>query len=162
MELHKTMSSEGVDKVATNNHARTKIHCGENCIKILRNFAGERQICYVCSRIKTNFYMRYPSIRHLVIMIAILFSFAACKNEDVSENAARLQIKLTDAASPVIKELYIDIRQIEVYVTDTTGNEGEWVPLAFPGREYNLLQLMNGKTAQLVDQYFPAGKKIEK
>lgn len=106
--------------------------------------------------------MLYQSIRHLVIMITILFSFAACGNEDVSENAARLRIKLTDAASPVIRELYIDIRQIEVYVTDTTDNNGEWIPLAFTGGEYNLLRLMNGKTVQLVDQYFPAGKRIEK
>jgi len=106
--------------------------------------------------------MLYQSIRHLVIMITILFSFAACGKEEVSENAARLRIKLTDAASPVISELYIDIRQIEVYATDTTGNDGEWVPLSFTGGEYNILQLMNGKTVQLVDQYFPAGKKIEK
>jgi len=62
----------------------------------------------------------------------------------------------------LFSELYIDIRQIEVYATDTTGNDGEWVPLSFTGGEYNILQLMNGKTVQLVDQYFPAGKKIEK
>jgi len=106
--------------------------------------------------------MLYQSIRYLAIIIAILLSFVACGKEDVSENAARLRIKLTDAASPVIRELYIDIRQIEVYVTDTTDNDGEWVQLEFTGGEYNLLQLMNGKTVQLVDQYFPAGNRIEK
>lgn len=91
-----------------------------------------------------------------------LLLFFSCAKEDVSENAARLRIKLTDAAAPVLKEMFLDIETIEVLATDTAGNAGEWVSLSFTGGEYNLLKLMNGRTVQLTDQYFPAGGKIDK
>lgn len=96
------------------------------------------------------------------IIVTILIIIVSCSKEDVSENAARLRIKLTDATSLVLKELHVDIAEIYVFVTDSTSTEGEWVQLEFSGGEYNLLNLMNGKTVQLVDQYFPAYKEIEK
>ena len=105
--------------------------------------------------------MAHPSVRYMVVVSTIMLSLVACGDEDISENAARLRIKLTDSASPVVKELNFDIKAIEVYATDTVTNEGEWVPLAFEGGKYNLLALRNGKTVDLVDQYFPAGKRIE-
>jgi len=88
--------------------------------------------------------------------------FLSCGKEDVSENAARLRIKLTDAATPVLKEIYLNMETIEVLPVDSAGIAGEWVLLDFTGGEYNLLKLMNGRTVQLVDQYFPAGGKIDK
>lgn len=105
--------------------------------------------------------MAHPLVRYMVVVSTIMLSLVACGDEDISENAARLRIKLTDSASPVVKELNFDIKAIEVYATDTVTNEGEWVPLAFEGGKYNLLALRNGKTVDLVDQYFPAGKRIE-
>lgn len=106
--------------------------------------------------------MAHPLVRYVVVVATMILSLVACGDEDISENAARLRIKLTDAASPVIKELYFDVRAIEVFATDTVTNEGEWVPLAFEGGKYNMLTLMNGKSVDLVDQYFPSGKIIEK
>lgn len=106
--------------------------------------------------------MMHSIVRYAVLITAIIFSFVACGEEDLSENAARLRIKLTDAGAPVIKELYFNIKAIEVFATDTVTNEGEWVALAFENKTYNLLALRNGKTIDLVDQYFPSGKVIEK
>lgn len=100
----------------------------------------------------------YPYYLILIILLVI----TSCNKEDLSENAARLRIKLTDAASLVLKDLYVEINEIAVFATDSTNLEGEWISLKYSGGEYNLLKLMNGKTVQLVDQYFPSYKKIEK
>jgi hypothetical protein len=100
----------------------------------------------------------FPAL--LIGLITLLF--ISCEKEDASENAARLRIKLTDAAAPVLKEMHIEIVTIEVQTTDSAGNAGEWVTLSYAGGAYNLLKLMNGKMVQLVDQYFPAGEKIDK
>ncbi len=78
------------------------------------------------------------------------------------ENAAWLRIKLTDAASPVIKELYLDINGIEVFVNDSKNSKGEWIPVSFQGSEYNLFKLMNGRTVLLAEQYIPAGGVLQK
>lgn len=96
------------------------------------------------------------------IIFSIIFLLNSCNIEDVSENAARLRVKLTDAGALSIKELHIDIREISLFVTDSVNSEGEWVQLEYTGGDYNLLTLMNGKTVQLVDQYFPSNKEIEK
>lgn len=98
-----------------------------------------------------------------VVMTGLMsLLFFTCGKEDVSENAVRLRIKLTDAAAPVLKEMYINIESIEVLATDSTGSESDWVVLSYTGGEYDLLKLMNGRTVQLTDQYFPAGGKIDK
>ena len=106
--------------------------------------------------------MNRNGILSVVLTGMVLFILFSCGKEDISENAARLRIKLTDAASPVLKEMYLDIETIEVLATDSAGNEGDWVALAFTGGEYNLLKLMNGRTVQLTDEYFPSGGKIDK
>lgn len=104
----------------------------------------------------------HPIVRFTVVLTTMILSLVACGDEDISTNAARLRIKLTDAGTPVIKELNFDIKAIEVFATDTVTHEGEWIPLAFEGKKYNLLALRNGKMVDLVDQYFPSGKIIEK
>src|SRR5690554_7500840 len=86
------------------------------------------------NRMKSNFYTYY-----LIILTIILFT--GCNIEDVSENAARLRIKLTDATSLTLKELHVDINEISVFATDSTNIEGEWITLDYSGGEYNLLTL---------------------
>lgn len=99
--------------------------------------------------------------KYIVLILLLTCSFLSCGKTDPSDNATRLRIKLTDATSLVIKELYIDIQHIDILVADSTGIDGEWERLQFAGGEYNLLKLMNGKSVQLVDQYFPAGKRLK-
>lgn len=106
--------------------------------------------------------MRYKALKYSIPIVLLSFSLLSCGENDPSEDATRLRIQLTDAASLEIKELYIDLQSIEVMVTDSLHKEGAWDVLQFAGGEYNLLKLMNGKSVQLVDQYFPAGGRLQK
>lgn len=106
--------------------------------------------------------MLRKTIRYGVLLLAVSLFSLSCGRDDPSVNATRLRIKLTDAASLVIREMHIDLQRIEVAVSDSDGGVGEWIPLEYDGGEYNILPLMNGKTIQLLDQYFPAGGKLMK
>ena len=98
-----------------------------------------------------------------VLLVALsLFLLGTCEGNDPSVNAGRLRVKLTDGSDFAIKELYLHVRGVSVFVTDTVTSDGEWADLECGGGEYNLLKLFNGKNVTLVDQYFPAGKEIRK
>ncbi|RNC65364.1 DUF4382 domain-containing protein [Proteiniphilum sp. X52] len=107
--------------------------------------------------------MRHRPFRYILLTTVLLFSFSwqACESDDPSANASRLRLKLTDAASLVIKEFYVDIREVSVFLVDTASQEGKWVSLKFSGSRYDVLKLRNGKTVQLVDQYVPAGTELQ-
>ncbi|MDR0422917.1 MAG: DUF4382 domain-containing protein [Proteiniphilum sp.] len=98
-------------------------------------------------------------IRYILPALLIL-TVESCSGDDPSVNASRLRLKLTDAPSTVIKEFHADIREISVFLTDTTGQSGEWHPLRFSGKKYDILKLRNGRTVQIVDQYIPAGTEL--
>lgn len=106
--------------------------------------------------------MKMKFVWQNLMVISIFLIFMGCNIDDTGESDARLRIKLTDSSSPSIKELYIDIKAIEAFVTGDSEAEGEWVAMKYSGGEYNLLALMNGKTVQLVDQYFSSDKTIKK
>lgn len=101
-------------------------------------------------------------VRYFFLALLPILLIYGCEEDDPSVNAGRLRVKLTDATDITIKELYFHIQEISVFVTDTTNSEGEWRTLEFNGGEYNLLKLFNGKSVQIVDQFFPAGKAIQK
>ncbi len=104
--------------------------------------------------------MRKSNFKSVLIVLFIIL--IGCDKGDSFDNAARLRIKLTDAGSLVIKEMHVDIREISLFITDSVNTNDEWISLEFTGGEYNLLKLMNGKSVQLIDQYFPSDVKIEK
>ena len=104
--------------------------------------------------------MRKSNWKNLLLVLFIIL--IGCDKGDSFDNAARLRVKLTDAASLVIKEMHVDIIEISLFVTDSVNANGEWIALEYSGGEYNLLKLMNGKSVQLIDQYFPSDKKIKK
>lgn len=104
--------------------------------------------------------MRKSNWKNVIMVLIIIL--IGCDKGDSFDNSARLRVKLTDAASLVIKEMHLDIREISLFITDSINNNGEWNVLEFSGGEYNLLKLMNGKSVQLIDQYFPSDVKIEK
>ena len=56
------------------------------------------------------------------IIVTILIIIVSCSKEDVSENAARLRIKLTDATSLVLKELHVDIAEQVLRVSGFNWN----------------------------------------
>lgn len=103
--------------------------------------------------------MLHRFFRYFLFMAVLVFSCLSCNEDDPSINASRLRVKLTDASSLVLKELYVEIKEISVFLVDTTG-QGEWTDLQFSGKSFDVLKLNNGKTVQIVDQYVSAHKVL--
>jgi hypothetical protein len=86
---------------------------------------------------------------------AILF-FSSCSKNDKSSSttSGRLQVALTDGPDPSVKEVWVDIQQIEILMSDTTH------PLILNGSHpgvYNLLDFSDGKDTLLADATIPPG-----
>lgn len=103
------------------------------------------------------------SIIILSFTLLILALMAGCSGNDESLNATRLRISLTDEPMPsraesfITYEMNVDIQKIEVSLVDTIDNSENWVTLDYNAGKHNILALTNGKSIQIVDQYFPAG-----
>ena len=85
---------------------------------------------------------------------AILFFGSCSKNGKSSSTSSRLQIALTDGPDPSVKEVWVDIQQIEILMSDTTH------PLILNGSHpgvYNLLDFSDGKDTLLADATIPPG-----
>lgn len=106
--------------------------------------------------------LKKRSLFILPFVAILMLPIISCEGDDPSVNAGWLRVKLTDATDVTIKELYLELNGIAVYATDSVGQDGDWVSLDYSRREYNLLTLLNGKKIGLVDQYFPADKKLTK
>ncbi len=91
----------------------------------------------------------------LFSVIAILI-FGACSKNDKnsSTSSSHLQVRLTDGPDANAKEVWVDIQQIEILMSDTSH------PLILnnthPG-VYNLLAFSNGKDTLLADATIPPG-----
>src|SRR5258705_3229752 len=89
--------------------------------------------------------------------IALLFScilfFSCQKNDNMSSDKARLQVRLTDSTDRNVKEVWIDVKEVLINMGDTS-----WITLdgAHPG-VYNLLDFTNGKDTVVADAEIPAG-----
>ena len=97
------------------------------------------------------------SSKKAILGIALLFScllfFSCQKNDNISSDKARLQVRLTDSPDPNVKEVWIDVKEVLINMGDTS-----WITLAgaHPG-VYNLLDFTNGKDTVLADAEIPAG-----
>ena len=87
----------------------------------------------------------------LLPAVVVLLLFSCTRNSKNGE--AHLEVRLMDNPSPDVKEVWVDIQQVEVIV-----NGGAPVLLGgiHPGL-YNLLELTNGKDTLLADALIPAG-----
>lgn len=83
--------------------------------------------------------------------------YASCSKSDKSSDtgaSAKLQVRLTDGPVPNVKEVWVDIQQIEILMNDTTK------PIILDGAHpgmYNLLNFSNGKDTLLADATIPPG-----
>ena len=106
-----------------------------------------------------NSYLNYLSMKTILliwsIVMGVIIGFSSCtKNQKNSETTARLQIGLTDSPDPSVKEVWVDIQQIEIIMGD------ESKPLILNGSHpgvFNLLDLTNGKDTLLADATIPPG-----
>ena len=85
------------------------------------------------------------------ITAVLIFS---CQKNNTGADQATLQLRLTDNPPPDIKEVWVDIRQVEII-----GVEGS-SPIILDGVHagvYNLLELTDGKDTILADALIPSG-----
>jgi hypothetical protein len=88
------------------------------------------------------------------IMGALLFLGSCSKNDKSTGTNSRLQVSLTDGPDPSVKEVWVDIQQIEILMGDTSK------PLILNGSHpglYNLLDFSDGKDTLLADATIPPG-----
>ncbi len=88
-----------------------------------------------------------------IFLLSSIVFFSCQKNNNTNDNAARLQVRLTDSPAPEIQEVWIDVKEVRINMKDTS-----WITLdgAHPG-VYNLLDLTDGKDTLLADAQIPAG-----
>jgi Domain of unknown function (DUF4382) len=87
-------------------------------------------------------------------MGALLFLGSCSKNDKSTGTSSRLQVSLTDGPDPSVKEVWVDIQQIEILMGDTSK------PLILNGSHpglYNLLDFSDGKDTLLADATIPPG-----
>jgi hypothetical protein len=91
------------------------------------------------------------------IAIASLLAIAGCSEEP---ETGRAHLVLTDAPYPVdmIYSAQVTIEAISVHVS---GDESGWYDLPFTQRTFELLELQNGVTAELIDAELPVGSLNE-
>ena len=85
---------------------------------------------------------------------AILFFGSCSKNDKSTGTSSRLQVSLTDGPDPSVKEVWVDIQQIEILMGDTSK------PIILNGSHpgmYNLLDFSDGKDTLLADATIPPG-----
>jgi len=91
----------------------------------------------------------------LFVLLPVFFLISCSHNNKSSgTETSRLQIALTDSPFPNAKEVWVDVRQIEIL---QNGNDQ---PLILDGAHpglYNLLAFTNGKDTLLADATIPAG-----
>ena len=88
---------------------------------------------------------------------ALLFS-SGCQQSDDAQTG-RIIVKITDAPFPIelVEEASVTITKVEIRrENDTTGYP--FLTLFEGSREFNLLELRNGVTAELLDMEVPAGE----
>jgi hypothetical protein len=96
-----------------------------------------------------------------ILLVFALFSslfliiFSCSKNQkNPGGGTSKLQVMLTDSPDPNVKEVWVDIRQVEIIMSDTSN------PITLNGAHpglYNLLDLTNGKDTILADAVIPTG-----
>ncbi len=76
------------------------------------------------------------------------------KNNDTADGKARLEVRLTDAPNLNLSEVWVDVKEIKIKMSDSSD-----VTLtgAHPGM-YNLLDLTNGRDTLLADALIPTGR----
>jgi hypothetical protein len=95
---------------------------------------------------------------HLRLMAIAIFLFSlltACqRNNDSKPQNARIEIRLTDAPNTAVREVWVDIKDIQINIGDTSN----WISLPNIHQGiYNLMELTDGRDTLLVDADIPAG-----
>ena len=100
--------------------------------------------------------MKKHSKKLLIIAMAVAIFGAGCRKLNMA--AGKLVVKMTDAPA-LYDEVNVEIKEVQVHYTDSTGASGGWVTLATNAGVYDLLKLQNDVTAVIATgTKLPAGK----
>jgi len=98
-------------------------------------------------------YMKTSSLSAICFGLIAFLSLSSCSKSEKSTANAKLQIGLTDDPDPSVKEVWVNIQQVEL-IMDGSG------PIILTGTHpglYNLLELANGRDTLLADAEIPSG-----
>lgn len=98
--------------------------------------------------------MKTKNIFNLLLLSSLTLATLASCSKNSKNGQAQLQVRLIDNPSPDVKEVWVDIQQVEVIVD---GAAPVLLGGVHPGL-YNLLELTNGKDTLLANAMIPAGK----
>lgn len=100
----------------------------------------------------------------IVLLVSALFGLTACEenSDSVQAGKGKLVVKLTDAPFPtdLIDQALITIDKIEIRLTDNAseGSNDGFIVLSQETQQFNLLDLQNGMTADLLALNIDTGK----
>jgi hypothetical protein len=99
-------------------------------------------------KLKMNVFLSCVTVTALSI-----FTLSCQKGKENNNSQARLEVRLTDKPDPNVKEVWVDIRDVKIKMSDTSE-----ITLSgtYPGL-YNLMELTNGKDTLLADAEIPQG-----
>lgn len=98
--------------------------------------------------------LKFSTVLSGLVIMAVTMLAIGCQKNNSNGNKPRLQVRLTDAPDPNVKEVWVDIREIKIKMGDSAEIT---LANAYPG-VYNLLDLTNGKDTILADADIPAGR----
>ncbi len=99
----------------------------------------------------------YAKTFRLFILIIVLISFVGCIKDD-NAHTSRLRVKISNMPTDVFEEFHMEIAKIEVSHKDSISNsDNNWTELEFNGIDCNISNLYNGRSIQILDQFFASG-----
>lgn len=100
--------------------------------------------------------MKTLSIKRIAFVGLVAGAMAACNSKESSApQNTRLEVRLTDAPNDIVKEVWVDIKDIQI----NSGDSSSWTSLSniHPGL-YNLMDLTDGRDTLLADATIPSGR----
>jgi len=101
-----------------------------------------------------KYILKKGSLLISLVVLVILVMVSCQKNGKNTSDQSRLQVRLIDNPSSDIKEVWVDIKQVEIIESDSSN------PITLDGMHpgvYNLLELTGGKDTLLADATIPNG-----
>ena len=59
-------------------------------------------------------------LKSMTVIVLSIFTFSCQKNADKNISQARLEVRLTDSPDPNVKEVWVDIKEVKIKMSDTS------------------------------------------
>lgn len=121
------------------------------------NISQCNKICIFVSSNYSIYQDMYAKTARFFTIIFLLLSFVGCI-KDNAQNTSRLRVKLSNVPTDIFEEFHIDIAKIEVSHSNASDNsDNNYTELDFNGIDCDISNLSNGRSLQILDQFFAIG-----